>query len=173
MRVCDASTMSALRILFARYGLRLECIADGARIPGSYWGEPEAGLIGDAVYVRPDTPLHSALHEAAHAICVDPARRTQLHTDAGGDYDEENAVCYLEIVLAPHIGVSAPELCADMDAWGYTFRLGSAYAWFTQDAEDARAWLLRYGVIAPSDAPTWRSRTHAAVSTEPHAQRVA
>ncbi len=29
----------------------------------------------------------------------------------------------------------------DMDSWGYTFRLGSARAWFEQDAEDARAWL--------------------------------
>ena len=30
---------------------------------------------------------------------------------------------------------------ADMDAWGYTFRLGSAHAWFEHDAEDAREFL--------------------------------
>jgi hypothetical protein len=30
---------------------------------------------------------------------------------------------------------------ADMDTWGYTFRLGSASAWFEHDADDARAWL--------------------------------
>ena len=27
-----------------------------------------------------------------------------------------------------------------MDAWGYSFRLGSARAWFEHDAEDARQW---------------------------------
>ena len=30
---------------------------------------------------------------------------------------------------------------ADMDAWGYSFRLGSARAWFEQDAEDAADYL--------------------------------
>jgi hypothetical protein len=29
----------------------------------------------------------------------------------------------------------------DMDAWGYSFRLGSTQAWFEQDAENARLWL--------------------------------
>ncbi len=77
---------------------------------------------------------------------------------AGGDYDEENAVCYLEILLAQQFGLAAQEICADMDAWGYTFRLGSAYAWFTHDAEDARAWLLRNGLITSQGAPTWRCR---------------
>lgn len=28
-----------------------------------------------------------------------------------------------------------------MDAWGYHFILGSAAAWFAQDAEDAIRWL--------------------------------
>jgi len=36
---------------------------------------------------------------------------------------------------------------ADMDAWGYTFRLGSARAWFEHDAEDARAWLVARGLL--------------------------
>ena len=31
--------------------------------PGSYWGDSEAGLRGNALYVRADTPLHSLLHE--------------------------------------------------------------------------------------------------------------
>ena len=30
---------------------------------------------------------------------------------------------------------------ADVNAWGYTFRLGSAKACFEHDAEDARAFL--------------------------------
>src|SRR6185436_11788388 len=148
--------MPALRLLCARYGLQLERLDEGAPIAGSYWGAPEAGLVGMTVNVRDDTPLHSALHEAAHAICMDEERRARLHTDAGGDYDEENAVCYLEIVLAQQLGLSAREICADMDAWGYTFRLGSAYAWFMQDADDARVWLLQHGLIAPNGVPTWR-----------------
>jgi hypothetical protein len=153
---CSTEVVAALSALLARYGLRFALLEDGAEIPGSYWGAPEAGLIGTTVYARADTPLHSALHEAAHAICMDGARRERLHTDAGGDYDEENAVCYLQIVLAEHLGVSMPRMCADMDEWGYTFRLGSAQAWFTQDAEDAREWLLRRGLLTPQGAPRWR-----------------
>jgi hypothetical protein len=102
--------------------------------------------------------VHSALHEAAHVICMDDARRAQLHTDAGGDHAEENAVCYLQIVLAEQLGICAEQICADMDAWGYTFRLGSAYAWFTADADDARAWLLQYGLLTSGGTPTWRRR---------------
>lgn len=133
----------------------LDC---GATLPGSYWGEPEAGIIGAVVYARPDTPVHSALHEAAHVICMDAERRARLHSDAGGDYAEEDAVCYLQIVLARHLGLTARAPCADMDAWGYTFRLGSAYAWFVDDADDARAWLVRQGLLTADGAPTWRCR---------------
>ncbi|MFX7918616.1 hypothetical protein ABTK44_20760, partial [Acinetobacter baumannii] len=67
----DAEAAAAL---LARYGLRLERVADGAPIPGSYWGEPEAGLVGSTVYARGDTPLHSLLHEAAHLIVLPPER---------------------------------------------------------------------------------------------------
>jgi hypothetical protein len=89
---------------------------------------------------------------------MDSERRRQLHTDAGGEYAEEDAVCYLQIVLAQRLGVSLAEICADMDSWGYTFRLGSAHAWFTRDARDARAWLVRHGLLTESDEPTWRCR---------------
>jgi hypothetical protein len=158
MHLCDTKTSAALRALLARYGLELVVRDDGATLPGSYWGEPEAGIIGSVVYARPDTPVHSALHEAAHVICMDAQRRARLHTDAGGDYAEEDAVCYLQIVLARHIGLSARALCADMDAWGYTFRLGSAHTWFFHDADDARAWLVRQGLLTADGAPTWRCR---------------
>jgi hypothetical protein len=33
----------------------------------------------------------------------------------------------------------------DMDAWGYSFRLGTAAEWFELDAEDARNWLVSRG----------------------------
>jgi hypothetical protein len=159
MITCDQLIVPPLRELLARYGLKLLLEQDdNAPIPGSHWGEPEAGLIGTTVYVRADTPLHSVLHEAAHFICMDNQRRAQLHTDAGGDYDEENGVCYLQILLAHELGISIKDACADMDTWGYTFRLGSAHAWFTGDADDARAWLLRHGVITPQATPTWRCR---------------
>jgi hypothetical protein len=79
---------------------------------------------------------------------MDDARRAQLERDAGGDYDEENAVCYLQIVLANELdGMDCGQMCRDMDAWGYTFRLGSAQAWFEQDAADAQRWLLAHRII--------------------------
>ncbi|MCW9057693.1 MAG: hypothetical protein OQL11_02295 [Gammaproteobacteria bacterium] len=130
------------------YGLRLELVDADAAIPGSFWGESEAGLIGDRLYVRPDTPVHSALHEACHYICMDPERRAGLHTDAGGGYDEENGVCYLQILLADRLpGIGRDGLMRDMDAWGYSFRLGSTRAWFESDAEDARAWLEQHDLL--------------------------
>jgi len=86
MIVCNPKNVSALRELLARYGLQLQQVEDASTIPGSYWGAPEAGLIETTVNVRADTPLHSALHETAHAVCMDDARRARLHTDAGGEY---------------------------------------------------------------------------------------
>jgi hypothetical protein len=136
-----------LRALLSGYGLELVVVPPGAAIPGSYWGDSEAGLLGSRVHARPDTPVHSVLHEACHAICMGEARRAALETDAGGDFDEENAVCYLQILLAERLpGVGRARLMADMDAWGYTFRLGSARAWFEQDAADAAAWLRQRGL---------------------------
>jgi len=136
-----------LRSLLAAHGLAVDCLAPTADIPGSYWGESEAGLVGDTLYVRPDTPLHSALHEACHWLCMDAGRRRSLDTDAGGDDVEEGAVCYLQILLADRLpGVGRARLMQDMDAWGYSFRLGSAAAWFESDAEDAQAWLRSRGL---------------------------
>jgi hypothetical protein len=158
MHLCTPDRWPALSSLLSRYGLVLRRVADGESIPGSYWGEPEAGLIGSAVHARHDTPLHSALHEAAHVICMDDERRRQLHTDAGGDYAEEDAVCYLQILLAGELGIGPEAICADMDAWGYTFRLGSAHAWFTQDAGDARDWLAQHGLLDREGRLAWRCR---------------
>ena len=64
-----------LLVLLDRYGLELTLVAPGEAIPGSHWGESEAGLIGSKLYARLDTPLHSVLHESAHFICMTPERR--------------------------------------------------------------------------------------------------
>jgi hypothetical protein len=138
----------AIGMLLGRYGLELRMVLLGEEIPGSYWGESEAGLKGGTLYARPDTPLHSVLHEAAHFICMSPERRAGLDTDAGGDDAEECGVCYLQLLLSselPQCGLA--RACADMDEWGYSFRLGSTRAWFEQDAADARLWLLEAGII--------------------------
>ncbi len=153
---------SALERLLNAYGLALVEVPTGERVPGSYWGESEAGLIGAALYGRADTPVHSLLHEACHYICMAPSRRTGLHTDAAGGYAEENGVCYLQIVLADHLpGVGAARLMQDMDAWGYSFRLGSARAWFETDAEDALAWLQDFGVLDADRRPSGHVRLRA------------
>jgi len=153
------SDPAAIKRLLLRFGLEMRNVAPGEEIPGSYWGESEAGLKGGTLLVRHDTPVHSLLHEAAHWICMSPERRTGLDTDAGGDHDEENAVCYLQILLAGHVqGFGQERSMADMDEWGYTFRLGSARAWFEQDADDARRWLEAAAIINAAGAPTWQLR---------------
>ena len=146
-RVADVGTASLLRLLGDR-GLEVVTVGAAHDIPGTYWGAPEAGLIANRLYLRPDTPVHSALHEAAHFLCMDADRRLALDKDAGGDFAEENAVCYLQILLAEEIpGMGRDRMFADMDAWGYTFRLGSARRWFEEDAADAREWLVGRGLI--------------------------
>jgi hypothetical protein len=145
--------------LLARFGIIIRQEPEGLPIPGSFWGDEEAGLIGNTLVLRPDTPLHSILHEACHYICMDEERRNGLNTDAGGDYDEENAVCCLQIMLADELpNFGRDKMMADMDAWGYTFRLGSARAWFERDAEDAREWLLGHGLITRTGEPIFRTR---------------
>ena len=134
-------------LLLARFGIDLTLVAHGEEIPGSYWGDSEAGLKGELLHARLDTPLHSILHEAGHYICMSPERRAGLDTDAGGDDLEEAAVCYLQVLLAGELAaVGRARMLADMDSWGYSFRLGSTRAWFEGDAADAREWLERHGV---------------------------
>jgi len=130
------------RDLFSTQGLHLKLVAHAQAIPGSHWGDDEAGLIRDTLYARLDTPVHSVLHEGCHWLLMDDARRHTLHTDAGGTHTEENAVCYLQILLADQLpDVGCARMFADMDAWGYSFRLGSARRWFEEDATDAHEFL--------------------------------
>ena len=143
----------AVTALLAGHGLNLVAVADDERIPGSYWGEPEAGVIADRVYARGDTPVHSLLHEASHLIVAGPERQAAIHTNASDCDREEDATCFLQIVLAGQLhDVGSERLMADMDAWGYSFRLGSTRAWFEHDAGDARARLVEQGIVDAGNA---------------------
>jgi len=127
---------------FSVHGLSVQWVDEAQSIPGSHWGDEEAGLIENTLFVRLDTPVHSALHEGGHWLVMPEERRSQLHTNAGGTLAEENAVCYLQVLMADHLdGYTRQQLFLDMDAWGYSFRLGSCERWFKEDAEDALAWL--------------------------------
>ena len=146
--------LAAVQAFVDRLGLRLHHVVDGAPIPGSYWGDSEAGIIGTNLYVRLDTPMHSLLHEACHVLVAEPARRETIHTDASDSIAEEDATCYLQLLIANRLpGFGFDRACADMDAWGYTFRLGSARAWFEQDADEARAF-----IAARPDLRDWLSQ---------------
>ena len=149
-----------LSALLGRYQLLLQRIASDKPIPGSYWGDEEAGLKGASLYARADTPLHSILHETSHYICMDSERRLRLNTNAGADDAEENAVCYLQIILSEQLECMGREVMfADMDSWGYSFRLGCSRSWFEGDAQDARAWLEQQQLIDTLQQPSFRLRT--------------
>jgi hypothetical protein len=124
--------------LVSAYGARLVTMDPGRAIPGSYWGESEAGLIENDVFVRADTPVHSLLHELCHYICMDPARR---------------------VLLAAELTSFGRTRClADMDEWGYSFREGSAERWFLGDGASAREWLAERGLIDATGRPTFELR---------------
>jgi len=98
---------------------------------------------------------------------MDETRRAHLDTNAGGDYDEENAVCYLQILLADEIpGFGRDKMFRDMDTWGYTFRLGSARSWFEQDAQEAQQWLLSSGLITSANKPTFKRYSNPATGSK-------
>ena len=156
--VSDVSR-SALDLLLQRYGLQLVLQETDAEITGSFWGDSEAGVVGHEIFVRSDTPIHSLLHETCHVICMTSERRVQLETDAGGDDLEEAAVCYLQVILGDEIETAGRDrLMSDMDAWGYSFRLGNTRVWFESDAEDARKWLIDENLLSADDQPSFRLR---------------
>lgn len=156
--VADVS-LASITSLLDQYGLNINVQQDGEAIVGSFWGDCEAGVVGHTVHVRLDTPLHSLLHETCHIICMSGERREQLETDAGGDDLEETAVCYLQVLLADELdGVGRDRLMADMDAWGYSFRLGDTRSWFERDAEDARKWLIDHGLLNAGELPVFQLR---------------
>ncbi len=134
--------------LLGKYKLSIELTADEQTINGSFWGDPEAGVVGNRVFVRGETPVHSLLHETCHIVCMTPERRHKLNGDAGGDDLEESAVCYLQIVLVDELaGAGKQRLMRDMDDWSYSFRLGSTQRWFDEDGEDAQLWLRTEGLL--------------------------
>jgi len=156
LRHLDAA---AVERLLAAYGMELIRLRAGADIPASYWGAPEAGLAGRCLFVRSDTPAHSLLHEMSHYVCMSAARRASVWRDAGGDDEEECAVCYLQVLLADELpGVGRRRLLEDLDAWGYSFREGSAAAWFEGDGMAARDWLAERCLIDANGRPSWRLR---------------
>ena len=155
LRVADVR-FGKLSQLLGRFGLSLQLLDDDVPITGSFWGEPEAGIVKRSVYVRLDTPIHSLLHETCHLVCMDGKRRSGVERDAGGDDLEESAVCYLQILLADCLpGVGRDRLMRDMDTWGYSFRFGSSRAWFESDAADARAWLREHGLLRDDGTPAF------------------
>jgi hypothetical protein len=162
LTVRDCCEKDITQLLF-KYQLTLSILKDpdiNTPIPGSFWGDSEAGLIGNTVFVRNDTPIHSLLHETCHYICMDEIRRKDIDTNAEGGYDEENAVCYLQILLANDLSeMTSYRMMQDMDSWGYTFRLGYAKAWFENDAEDALAWLQHYNLLNSENKPNYSLRT--------------
>jgi hypothetical protein len=158
LNVGDANS-EHLNLLMSAYGIQIVRLPDNADIAGSFWGAPEAGIVGTQVLVRDDTPLHSMLHESSHIVCMAPELRDSHCGNAGSSDLEEAAVCYLQILLADELpGVGRGRLMADMDAWGYSFRLGNTAAWFAFDAADARGWLAEHGIIGDLDELTFRMR---------------
>ena len=159
MLTVDDVSLSSIQALLQNFELTLKVESAERAITGSFWGDSEAGIVANNVYVRRDTPIHSLLHEACHTICMDEERRSGLDRDAGGDDIEEAAVCYLQILLADEIaGVGRDRLMRDMDQWGYSFRLGRTALWFEKDAEDALHWLQQKGLIDCTGLPTFTVR---------------
>lgn len=151
--------ISTLEAFIGRYNLKLEVVPPQFAIPFSFWGSPEAGRKLNVLYARSDTPIHSLLHESAHYVCMTESRRNSPAIHAYGTTLEESACCYLQLLWSKHLPpFTIEQHLLDMDHWGYSFRLGSADAWYHQDAEDAQQWLLEHDIIDRENNPTWKPR---------------
>jgi hypothetical protein len=158
LRISDLADDAVIRLV-SQYSLAIERVSAGKLINGSFWGEPEAGVVGNRVFVRGDTPVHSMLHEMSHIVCMTSQRRNTLKGNAGGDDLEECAVCYLQILLAGELaGAGRDRLMQDMDDWGYSFRLGSTRRWFDDDAQDALQWLVNHRIVGADGVPAFQLR---------------
>ena len=104
VKIVEDFKLNVLGLLLHKYQLSIINVGKQDKIPGSYWGDSEAGIIENTLYVRPDTPIHSLLHEACHYICMDNSRRIKLDTDAEGDYEERKC----RLLPTDIIGRSAP-----------------------------------------------------------------
>jgi len=157
--LCSDLGTDVIDKFLARYDIAAEWVAADSPITGSFWGAPEAGIVRQQVFVRPDTPVHSLLHEVCHIICMTSERREALDGNAGSDDLEESAVCYLQVILADYLpGVGRQRLMQDMDSWGYSFRNGTTERWFVEDAEDAHDWLVTKGILTVAGNPAFKLR---------------
>src|SRR5690625_8003398 len=87
----DELPPGAAENLLQRYGLNLQTVAEGQPIPGTFWGEPEAGIIGGTVAARPDTAGQSLPHEAGHPPARTPVRRPHIPTGPRRDQPNHHA----------------------------------------------------------------------------------
>src|SRR3546814_6813027 len=79
LRLRDISFVDVATLL-ARYDLHLERVADDAPIPGSYWGDCEAGLIGATVHARSEehtSDLQSLMRISYAVFCLKKKNNTQ------------------------------------------------------------------------------------------------
>ncbi len=149
----------AVQQLLARFGMTVQVTPQDEDIPHSFWGSPEAGRLNETLYIRTNTPIHSLLHESCHYVCMPLDQRKLEVVDAKGTAAEENATCYLQLLLADKLqGYNQNQLMKDMDDWGYSFRLGSAKRWFTEDAEEVKEWLIKHEIIDRQSQITWQLR---------------
>ena len=155
---CDID-VGSLSTVLRIHGIEIKEIAKNHPIPYSYWGAPEAGRKSNKLYIRHDTPVHSILHETCHFVCMPKNQLRDDRVDASGSPAAENACCYLQILISDHVhGFNREIHMKNMDEWGYSFRLGSAAAWFSQDAEDAKEWLVSQNIIDLLGDITWKLR---------------
>ena len=61
-------------------------------------------------------------------------------------------------INADMLRVGRDRLMLDMDAWGYSFRLGNTRDWFQTDAEDAAEFLKNHGLLNAAGETTFRLR---------------
>ena len=150
---------SELAALLARFQLGLKRVPVSAAIPGSYWGDSEAGLGASDLYAREDTPVHSVLHETGHFVCMTPEPRKRLFRDAGGGDAEENAVCYLQVLLSEQLPcISKARLFRDMDTWGYSWHASTRAVLVARDhrAGNGDGYRHHHGRLHDGGRSRWR-----------------
>lgn len=64
LRFCDIDSQELTELLTA-YQIELCLTPDDEPVLGSFWGDEEAGLIGERLNLNTNTPIHSISHTSA------------------------------------------------------------------------------------------------------------
>jgi len=138
-----------------RYGLSLHLVAPDEVIPARI-GASARRADGIQIFARLDTAGAFGAARGRPFYLHDAGTARRLGYRCRRRSCGRECVCYLQIILAQSLpNVGRERMCRDMDEWAIRSGWEAPRSGSIQDAEDARDWLMRHGVLDSQSRPTY------------------